>query len=186
MQFCFAHTRNPHEIRPDVSNKALITRTAPPITTEGKASAADSAALHKLADDYYNWRNENYPVASSEAGLHTWDNRLTNYSAAKIAQRAQHVRKLLDQVRAMKTEKWAKDDRIDWLLFRAQLEEVDFGERVLKFEQTNPLTYVGECSSAIFSLLKKEYDTSRNRALSATARFKAMPGLFTEAQKNLQ
>ncbi len=186
VQFCFAQARSPREVRPDVSNKALITKTAPPITGESKAPAADSAALHKLADDYYNWRNENYPVASSEAGLHTWDNRLTDYSAAKIAERAQHVRKLLDQVRATKTEKWTKDDRIDWLLFRAQLEEVDFGERVLKLEQTNPLTYVNECSSAIFSLLKKEYDTPRNRALSAAARFKAMPGLFVEAEKNLQ
>jgi len=186
VQFCFAQARSPREVRPDVSNKALITKPAPPITGESKAPAADSAALHKLADDYYNWRNENYPVASSEAGLHTWDNRLTDYSAAKIAERAQHVRKLLDQVRATKIEKWTKDDRIDWLLFRAQLEEVDFGERVLKLEQTNPLTYVNECSSAIFSLLKKEYDTPRNRALSAAARFKAMPGLFAEAEKNLQ
>jgi uncharacterized protein (DUF885 family) len=186
VQFCFAQARSPREVRPDVSNKALITKTAPPSTGENKAPAADSAALYKLADDYYNWRNENYPVASSEAGLHTWDNRLTDYSAAKIAERAQHVRKLLDQVRATKTEKWTKDDRIDWLLFRAQLEEVDFGERVLKLEQTNPLTYVNECSSAIFSLLKKEYDTPRNRALSAAARFKAMPGLFAEAEKNLQ
>jgi len=186
VQFCFAQARSPREVRPDVSNKALITKTAPPITGESKAPAADSAALHKLADDYYNWRNENYPVASSEAGLHTWDNRLTDYSAAKIAERAQHVRKLLDQVRATKTEKWTKDDRIDWLLFRAQLEEVDFGENILKLEQTNPLTYVNECSNAIFSLLKKEYDTPRNRALSAAARFKAMPGLFAEAEKNLQ
>ncbi len=186
VQFCFAQARSPREVRPDVSNKALITKTAPPITGESKAPAADSAALHKLADDYYNWRNENYPVASSEAGLHTWDNRLTDYSAAKIAERAQHVRKLLDQVRATKTEKWTKDDRIDWLLFRAQLEEVDFGENILKLEQTNPLTYVNECSSAIFSLLKKEYDTPRNRVLSAAARFKAMPGLFAEAEKNLQ
>ena len=186
VQFCFAQARSPREVRPDVSNKALITKTAPPITGESKAPAADSAALHKLADDYYNWRNENYPVASSEAGLHTWDNRLTDYSAAKIAERAQHVRKLLDQVRATKTEKWTKDDRIDWLLFRAQLEEVDFGENILKLEQTNPLTYVNECSSAIFSLLKKEYDTPRNRALSAAARFKTMPGLFVEAEKNLQ
>src|SRR5205823_12615150 len=76
--------------------------------------------------------------------------------------------------------------RIDWLLFRSQLEDADFADRVLKFEQTNPLTYVDECSNAIFSLLKKEYDTPRNRALSATARFKAMPGLFAEADKNLQ
>jgi uncharacterized protein (DUF885 family) len=184
VHFCYGQTGAPRE-RPDVSNKALITKTAPPIT-EGKASVADSAALHKLAEGYYNWRNENYPVASSEAGLHTWDNRLTDYSAAKIAERAKHVRKLLDQVRAMKTEKWAKDDRIDWLLFRAQLDGVEFGERILKFEQTNPLTYVSECSNAIFSLLKKEYDTPRNRALSAAARFKAMPGLLAEAEKNLQ
>src|SRR5436305_8449748 len=185
MQSSFAQTRAPQE-RPDVSNKALITKTAPPITTESKTSAADSAVLHKLAEDYYNWRNENYPVASSEAGLHTWDNRLTDYSAAKITERAQHVRKLLDQVRAMKTGKWAKDDRIDWLLFRSELEDADFAERVLKFEQTNPDTYVSECSNAIFSLLKKEYDTPRNRAMSATARFKAMPALFAEAEKNLQ
>ncbi|HEY4758226.1 MAG TPA: DUF885 domain-containing protein [Chthoniobacterales bacterium] len=186
IQFCFAQTPAPPGQRPDISNKALITKTAPPTTTESNAVVSDSAALRKLADDYYNWRNENYPVNSSEAGLHTWDARLTDYSAAKIAERAQHVRKLLDQVRAMKTDMWAKDDQIDWLLFRAQLEDADFSGRVLKFEQTNPLTYVGECSSAIFSLLKKEYDPPRNRALSAAARFKAMPGLGAIAEKNLQ
>ena len=52
--------------RPDVSNKASHQqKTAPPITTESKASAADSAALHKLADDYYSWRNQKYPVAAA-------------------------------------------------------------------------------------------------------------------------
>ena len=61
-----------------------------------------------------------------------------------------------------------KDDRIDWLLFRSQLEEVDFDNRVLKFERTNPQTYIGECVSGIFSLLKKDYDTPRKRALAAT------------------
>jgi len=63
----------------------------------------DPAMLRRLADDYYGWRNENYPVRSSESGLHTWDNRLTDYSAGKIAERARQVRRVLDQVRAMKT-----------------------------------------------------------------------------------
>jgi hypothetical protein len=86
----------------------------------------------------------------------------------------------------MKTESWAKDDRIDWILFRSQLEEVEFGDRVLKFEATNPLVYVGECSNGIFSLLKKEYDASRNRALSATARMKAMPAMIRQGGQNLR
>ena len=42
--------------------------------------------------------------------------------------------------------------------------QVEFGDRVLQYEQTNPQTYVDECSNGIFSLLKKEYDTPRNRA----------------------
>jgi uncharacterized protein (DUF885 family) len=139
-----------------------------------------------MADEYYAWRNENYPVLSSDAGLHTWDNRLTDYSPAKIAERAQHVHTLLEKVRAMKTDEWPKDERIDWILFRAQLENVDFENRILKSERNDPQTYVGECVSGIFSLLKKEYDTPRNRAVAATARLKQMPALLNQGLSNLQ
>ena len=85
------------------------------------------------------------------------------------------MKELLGKVRAMPTANWSKEDRIDWLLFRAQLESVVFFNRVMDFEQTDPQLYVNECSNGIFSLLKKEYDTPRNRALSATARLKQMP-----------
>jgi hypothetical protein len=126
----------------DLSNKALITKSSDDTLV--------AAALSKMAKDYYDWRNENYPVLSSEAGLHTWDNRLTDYSPAKMNERAQRERALLDKVRAMRTDNWPKDQRIDWILFRAQLEGIDFGNRVLKFEHTNPQVYVGECVSGIF------------------------------------
>ena len=176
---CFGQTP-----RPDLSNKALITKTTPAIT--GKSSSSDVALLRRLAEDYYNWRNENDPVGSSNAGLHTWDDRLADYSPAKINERARHVRQILDKVRALKTDTWTKDDKIDALLFRSQLENVDFANRVLKFEFTNPQTYTGECSGAIFSLLKKEYDTPRKRALAATARLKAMPALMKQGLANLR
>jgi uncharacterized protein (DUF885 family) len=156
------------------------------ITSANQDHVMGAAALHKLANDYYNWRNENDPVSSSSAGLHTWDDRLADFSPAKIAERARHVRALLDKVRAVKIDTWPKDEQIDAILFRAQLENVDFHNRVLKFERTNPQTYVGECVSAIFSLLKKEYDTPRNRALSATARLKAMPPMLKQGLTNLQ
>src|SRR5437667_1360123 len=184
-----ARAQSPSERNPDVSNKALITKSTPGINEDAfrnQSVSAAAAALHKIADDYYAWRNENYPVQSSYVGLHTWDNRLTDYSPAKIEERARHVHALLEKVRAMKTDNWAKDERIDWILFRAQLENVDFGNRVLKFEQTNPQVYVGECTNGIFSLLKKEYDTPRRRAVAATARLKQMPALLKQGLSNLQ
>jgi uncharacterized protein (DUF885 family) len=184
-----AMTQSPAGRNPDVSNKALITKSTPSINADvfkNQSANAAPAALHKMADDYYAWRNENYPVRSSNAGLHTWDDRLTDYSPARIADRAQHVRSLLDNVRTLKTDSWTKDERIDWILFRAQLENVDFGNRVLKFERTNPQIYTEECTNSIFSLLKKEYDTPRKRALAATARLKQMPALLKQGLSNLQ
>ncbi len=174
------------ETKPDVSDKALITKAPPQLDQAGIATAADAATLHKLADEYYAWRNENYPVFSSDAGLHTWDNRLTSYAPPDMAKRALHEHDLLEQVRGMKTDAWQKDDRIDWLLLRSQLEQVDFNNRVLKFERTNPETYSGECVSGIFSLLKKDYDTPRKRALAATARLQQMPLLLKQGLSNLQ
>ena len=181
--------QSPSQRNPDVSNKALITKSTPGINEDAFKNQSVSAAvatLHKMADDYYAWRNENYPVRSSDAGLHSWDDRLTDYSPAKIAERQQHVHSLLEKVRAMKTDNWPKDERIDAILFRAQLEEVEFGNRVLKFERTDPQVYVGECTNGIFSLLKKEYDTPRNRARAATARLKQMPALLRQGLSNLQ
>src|SRR3954454_21464542 len=165
----------------DVSNKALLTKTTP-----AAKAGNDIAALRQMADEYYAWRNENFPVGSSDSGLHTWDNRLTDYSPAKIAERSQHVRKLLDQVRAMPASRWPKDDCIDWMLFRAQLENSDFGSRVLQSESKDPQVYVGECATGIFSLLKKEYDAPRTRALAATERLKQMPAMLAQGEKNLQ
>jgi uncharacterized protein (DUF885 family) len=143
------------------------------------------AELRKLAADYYAWRNQNYPVVSSDSGLHTWDKSLTDYSLSAILARRLKVKEVLGKVRAMQPQNWGKEDYIDWLLFRSQLESIEFFGRVVNFEETDPQTYVNECSNGIFSLLKKEYDTPSNRALSATARLKQMPFLIEQGKRAL-
>ncbi|HKC63109.1 MAG TPA: DUF885 domain-containing protein [Pyrinomonadaceae bacterium] len=166
----------------------LFTLLVPAFTTQMTNAQTNSqpASLRQMAEDYYHWRDQNYPVDSSNEGLHTWDNRLTDYSLASIMSRRQHVKDLLARVNSMQTAAWQKDDRIDWLLFRAELERVAFFDRVLDFEVTNPQVYVDECTNAIFSLLKKEYDAPRTRALAATARLKLMPAMLEEGKKNLR
>src|SRR6266536_3860470 len=162
---------------------SLMTVTVP-ISISAQANASP-ATLRRLADYYYDWRNKNYPVSSSDAGLHTWDDKLTDYGLSALLARRLHVKEVLAKVRAMQTEKWSKDDRIDWLLFRSQLESITFFDRVMDFEESDPQTYVNECSNGIFSLLKKDYDTPRNRALAATARLRQMPFVIEHGKQNL-
>ncbi|MGH9423021.1 MAG: DUF885 family protein, partial [Thermoanaerobaculia bacterium] len=144
------------------------------------------AELRALAHDYYEWQKKEYPVGASDQGFHERDDKLDDLSPAAIARNAAHVRALLDRVRGANISGWSKDDTIDWLLFRSQLEGADFPERVQKPEETDPQVYVGEASNAIFSLLKKDYAPARTRALAATARLKAMPAMIEQGQGNLK
>ncbi len=141
--------------------------------------------LHRLADDYYEWTKVEYPVFTSDQGDRRFDDRMIDYSASAVARRRAHVAELLAKVNAMDIANWPKDEKIDWILFRSQLEAADFGGRVLQSEEADPQTYVGTASNAIFSLLKKEYDTPQKRAMAAAARFRAMPELYEQGEKNL-
>ena len=144
------------------------------------------AALRSAAHDYYAWRREHYPVFASDQGMHAWDDKLTDYAPAAVEARRAYVRQLLARLHATDAKQWAKDDRVDFILFRSQIEQAEFADRVLRAQETNPLSYVGEASNAIFSLLKKEYAPPRTRALAATARLEAMPAMLEQARANLK
>ncbi|TFG49868.1 MAG: DUF885 domain-containing protein, partial [Gemmatimonadales bacterium] len=142
-------------------------------------------ALRAMALAYYAWRDSSYPVGSSGQGLHTWDDRLTEYRMTAVKARRHRVDSLLTRVKAMKLEGWTRDDQVDWLLFRSQLEGPAFFARVMTPEESDPQLYVGEISSGIFSLLQKEYAPARVRALAATSRLEAVPALLATARANL-
>ncbi|MBV9086338.1 MAG: DUF885 domain-containing protein, partial [Acidobacteriaceae bacterium] len=161
----------------------VLSMVGTPLVVAQTSSPAD---LAKLASDYYKWHQQNFPVDSSDQGLHPWDDRLTSYTPEAISSRRKYVQATLATVRRFQTERWSKDDRIDWVLFRSQVEREEFFDRVLRFDETNPQVYVNECSNGIFSLLKKDYDTPRKRAMAATARLRQMPPLMEQAKRNLQ
>jgi uncharacterized protein (DUF885 family) len=154
----------------------------------GAASSGDissSGNLVTLAHDYYQWRDAAYPVATSAAGDHRADDRLTDYRMPEVLKRRQHVGEMLAQVQSIRAEGWNKDERIDRILFQSQLAGADFFARVLNPEQSDPQLYVNECTNAIFSLLQKDYAPHRTRALAATARLEQMPALLQTARVNL-
>ncbi|MFL5493773.1 MAG: DUF885 family protein, partial [Gemmatimonadales bacterium] len=152
----------------------------------GPAEMSSPDTLRALAHTYYTWRDSSYPVGASDQGLHTWDDRLTDYRPASVGSRTRHVRALLARVKGMSTDGWSKDDRIDWHLFRAQLEGADFFPRVTHPEASDPQLYVNEIANGIFSLLKKEYAPRRTRALAAASRLEQAPAILALARTNLK
>lgn len=153
-------------------------------TVSGESKRSSGSELQTLARDYYQWRDSMYPVASSDAGRHDWDNRLTDYSKSAIASRRQHVLALLKRVNAMPAAQ-NKNERVDWYLFRAQLEGADFFARSRMPEESDPQVYVSEIANGIFSLLKKEYAPKHIRARAAMARLAQAHEVLDAARGNL-
>jgi uncharacterized protein (DUF885 family) len=160
----------------------LIAARTPPSARRLAAAPAD---LRRIAAAYYDSVKVNFPVGSSGQGLHTWDDRLTDYRPDAIEARRAYVRRLLAQIRAIDTTKWSRDDQVDWVLFRSQLEAAEFFNRVQDAEHVDPQTYVNEISNGIFSLLTKDYAPARQRALAATARLRATPAMLRQGEANL-
>jgi uncharacterized protein (DUF885 family) len=163
----------------------LVLAVVPAVARAQNSTAASAGDLRALAHSYYEWRDTAYPVSTSDAGNHRWDDRLADYRMSAVLQRRQHVNDLLSRVKAMRTDGWSKDDKIDWILFRSELEGAAFFPRVMDPEESDPQLYVNECSNAIFSLIKKNYASRRTRALAATMRLEQMPALLRTARVNL-
>src|SRR6266540_1619344 len=149
------------------------------------AHAQAPADLRARAHAYYAWRDSTHPVAASDAGEHRWDDRVRDFRMASVLAARRHVAALLDSVKAMPVSTWSKDDRVDWMLFRAQLAGADFFGRTLQPEEADPHVYLNEAANGVFSLLKREYAPHRTRALAATARLDKVPAMLTLARANL-
>jgi uncharacterized protein (DUF885 family) len=148
-------------------------------------SAQTPSDVRALAHSYYEWRDSVYPVAASDQGKHTWDDRITDYRISSVRSRRRHVNSLLARVKAIRTNGWSKDDRADKILFQAQLEGASFFPRVMRPEESDPQLYVGESSDAVFSLIKKDYAPKSTRAMAAAARLEGVPALLQTARTNL-
>jgi uncharacterized protein (DUF885 family) len=148
-------------------------------------SAQSPSEIRALAHSYYEWRDSVSPVSASDQGKHTRDAALTDYRMTSVRQRRQHVESLLARVKAIRTDGWSKDDRIDKVLFEAQLEGAAFFPRVMRPEESDPQVYVGESSTGVFSLIKKDYAPKRTRAMAAAARLEQVPALLHTARANL-
>jgi uncharacterized protein (DUF885 family) len=141
--------------------------------------------LRAKARAYYAWRDSISPVSTSDAGDHRWDDRIRDFRMPSVLAARRHVAALLDSVKAMPASSWSKDDRVDWMLFRAQLEGADFFGRTLQPEESDPQVYLNEAANGVFSLLKRDYAPHRTRAVAATARLEKAPAMLTLARTNL-
>jgi uncharacterized protein (DUF885 family) len=158
-------------------------------TLLGVGASAPSSYDQKLIDldrTYTMWSFEQNPTAATDAGIHTYDTKLADYSPAVQAAQMVRLRAYRNQLAALLPPPGASaHDRVDYLLVRADLEGDWWTRTVLRSLQRNPSAYEGECSNGIFSIVKRQYAGDEVRVHDAIARLRACPHVLDQGRANL-
>lgn len=132
------------------------------------------------------WSFEQNPSNATDAGIHTYDTKLADYSAAAQAAQMVRLRAYRNQLAALLPPAGASaHDRVDYLLVRADLEGDWWARTVVRSLQRNPSVYEGECSNGIFSIVKRQYASDEVRVRDAIARLRACPHVLEQGRANL-
>ncbi len=158
-------------------------------TLLGAAASAPTSYDQKLIDldrNYTMWSFEQNPTGATDAGIHTYDTKLADYSAVAQATQMVRLRAYRNQLAALLPPTGASaHDRVDYLLVRADLEGDWWARTVLRSLQRNPSVYEGECSNGIFSIVKRQYASDEVRVRDAIARLRACPHVLDQGRANL-
>jgi len=156
------------------------------------------AAAGAQSQPYYGSELENFahrlvtyeysvdPVGSTDASLHTADDKLADFSPSARLDYMQRLRDFRNELARLAPPGDAPvHDQVNYLLLRANVEGSWWTEVYLQPDERNPSVYEGECSNGIFSLLKKSFAPVETRTKDAIGRLRACRAVLEQGKKNL-
>ncbi|MBV9148636.1 MAG: DUF885 domain-containing protein [Candidatus Eremiobacteraeota bacterium] len=144
------------------------------------------SVLENLAHRLITYEYSVDPAGSTDAGLHTADNKLADFSPAAEHDYLQKLHDFRDELAKLVPPASASaHDQVNYLLLRANIEGAWWTETVLKPNERNPSVYEGECSNGIFSLLKKPFAPVSVRVRDAIGRLHECRRVLDQGKANL-
>lgn len=172
-----------------IVRRALLTLAAASLLGASAPHAAPPPLETKLIDldrRYTLWSLQRNPTAATDAGIHSYDGNLADFSAAAQRDDMARLRAFRDELAALvPTASATPHERADYLLVRADLESDWWNRAVLKSLQRNPTVYEGECTNGIFSIVKRPYAADAVRLRDAISRLRACPQVLRQGEADL-
>jgi uncharacterized protein (DUF885 family) len=123
------------------------------------------------------------PSSAAHLGLHQYDGRLPDYSAAGIEDRLRLAATFSRKLAALPDPAPASIAWLDRKLFERALEMTAFRFERLRFWKTDPLFYSRACDASLY--VKRRYAPVEQRAVAAASHVEAIPRLLKQARSNL-
>lgn len=127
-----------------------------------------------------------YPVLSTQKGIHTYDDQLTDYSSGAVKKVTSRLTDYTTKLYRLRNAKFSADDRANYLLLRANVETALQDLKRIKWHKKLPHLYVDEAVSGIFSLMVSAPEPAKVNLDAVLGRMRATKKLFKSARENIK
>jgi uncharacterized protein (DUF885 family) len=156
-------------------------------------SFACTASVHAAATDTYSAIVKDYfdsewqasPTSATSVGLHDWDGKLDDVSAAAHARNQARLTQILSRLKAVDARTLAPTDRDDRDILMAQIGGQLLNEQTVQGWRHNPSTYVDLMTGGVYALIERDFAPPVDRMRNVIAREGQIPAMLADARRNL-
>jgi uncharacterized protein (DUF885 family) len=149
------------------------------------ATAAD-AAFETLARAFIEDYLKANPEEATQLGDHRYDDRLSDFSLAGLARKAELLRRYQAELGRIETRALTGANRIDARILALEIDAMLFSLTEERPHEWNPLSYNGSLANSVYGFVSREFAPAEQRLRSALHRLAAMPAVIEQIKANLK
>jgi uncharacterized protein (DUF885 family) len=150
----------------------------------GNGGTADSQYT-ALAQAYYAKDFQLNPIQATQTGVHDYDASIGDFSAAGMGKQIATDHEYLTKLAAIDRSQLSPSVALDATLLEYALRDDLLLNETLQQWRHNPDNYTQAASSAVFSVMSKDYAPLAMRMRYAIARERLIPGMLADAEQNV-
>ena len=156
------------------------------VALAASAPALAAGSFTTLADNYWDDELAARPGFATQEGVHTYDARLTDYSAAAVKKRIAQLHAWRDRFAAVDASQLGPDEQADLATLRANVDSSLVFYEVTREWQRRPRVYPSEAIGSVYLIVKRDFAPAAERVKSVIAREEAIPQLIAAGRQNLR
>jgi len=142
-------------------------------------------AFMKLADDILQDTFTRHPSTATDLGIHTYDDRLEDVSAAARTAESAAFRGFRDALTAIDPATLSEKNQLDREQLRLAMDAGLLANDVIRQWTKDPDGYSSGVTNAAYVIMKRAYAPAADRLKALVAREALMPAALAEARRNL-
>jgi uncharacterized protein (DUF885 family) len=151
-----------------------------------RAVSAQTTSFESFVKSYYDGEYAAHPVAATSVGIHDYDSKVDDMSAAGQARNSARLREALARLQAMDPHRLNPGDRDDREVLMGRIKGTLLDDDTIQYWRTDPSRYSRLATSAVFELVHRDFAPLPGRLRSAIAREREIPAMLAAGKANIE